>query len=58
MLSKTAALKIERKLILNHMTKRDLAKHIGYSYWYVTNVIKRKTSSDAVELLLKNWSEQ
>lgn len=57
MLSKTAALKIERKLILTHTTKRDLAKEIGYSYWYVTNVIKRKISSDAVELLLKKWSE-
>jgi predicted transcriptional regulator len=58
MLSKTAVLKIERKLILTGMTKRELAKHIGYSYWYVTNVIKRKASSDAVELLLKKWSDE
>lgn len=58
MLSKTAVLKIEKKLILTGMTKRQLAEQIGYSYWYVTNVIKRKASSDAVELLLKKWSEE
>jgi DNA-binding CsgD family transcriptional regulator len=58
MLSKTAVLKIEKKRIESGMTKRQLADKIGYSYWYVTNIIKRKTSSDAVEFLLKKWSDE
>jgi hypothetical protein len=58
MLSKALAVKIKRKLILTNMTRKQLALQFNSSYIHLVNVLNRKISSERLELLLKEWSEQ
>ena len=58
MLSKVLAVKIKRKLILTNMTRKQLALYLNSSYIHLVNVLNRKVSSERLELLLKEWSEQ
>jgi hypothetical protein len=58
MLSKALAVKIKRKLILTNMTRKQLALQLNSSYIHLVNVLNRKVSSERLELLLKEWSEQ
>ena len=58
MLSKALAVKIKRKLILSNMTRKQLALQLNSSYIHLVNVLNRKVSSERLELLLKEWSEQ
>ena len=58
MLSKALVVKIKRKLILTNMTRKQLALQINSSYIHLVNVLNRKVSSERLELLLKEWSEQ
>lgn len=58
MLSKALVVKIKRKLILNNMTRKQLALQLNSSYIHLVNVLNRKVSSERLELLLKEWSEQ
>jgi hypothetical protein len=58
MLSKVLAVKIKRKLILTNMTRKQLALQLNSSYIHLVNVLNRKVSSERLELLLKEWSEQ
>lgn len=57
MLSKKTADAIYVKMVMSGKNKRDLANEIGYSYYYVVNVLNRKKSSKSIELLLKKWSD-
>lgn len=57
MLSKALAVKIKRKLILTNMTRKQLALQLNSSYIHLVNVLNRKVSSERLELLLKEWSE-
>ena len=58
MLSKALVIKIKRKLILTNMTRKQLALQLNSSYIHLVNVLNRKISSERLELLLKEWSEQ
>ena len=58
MLSKALVVKIKRKLILTNMTRKQLALQLNSSYIHLVNVLNRKVSSERLELLLKEWSEQ
>ena len=58
MLSKALVVKIKRKLILSNMTRKQLALQLNSSYIHLVNVLNRKVSSERLELLLKEWSEQ
>lgn len=58
MLSKALVVKIKRKLILTNMTRKQLALQLNSSYIHLVNVLNRKISSERLELLLKEWSEQ
>lgn len=58
MLSKALAVKVKRKLILTNMTRKQLALQLNSSYIHLVNVLNRKVSSERLELLLKEWSEQ
>jgi hypothetical protein len=58
MLSKALVIKIKRKLILTNMTRKQLALQLNSSYIHLVNVLNRKVSSERLELLLKEWSEQ
>ena len=58
MLSKALAVKVKRKLILTNMTRKQLALQLNSSYIHLVNVLNRKISSERLELLLKEWSEQ
>lgn len=58
MLSKALVVKIKRKLILNNMTRKQLALQLNSSYIHLVNVLNRKVSSERLELLLKEWSEK
>ena len=57
MLTKTEAMRINKKLISMNMSKRDLSVKIGYplSYSRVINVINRKVSSNRMEYKLRRW---
>lgn len=57
MLSKALVIKIKRKLILTNMTRKQLALQLNSSYIHLVNVLNRKVSSERLELLLKEWSE-
>lgn len=58
MLSKALVVKIKRKLILTNMTRKQLSLQLNSSYIHLVNVLNRKVSSERLELLLKEWSEQ
>ena len=57
MLSKALVVKVKRKLILTNMTRKQLALQLNSSYIHLVNVLNRKVSSERLELLLKEWSE-
>ncbi len=58
MLSKKIVVQVKKKLIKTRTTRRVLAEQLGFSYQHLVNVLNRKTSSEALELLLKEWSEE
>ena len=58
MLSKMASHNIYVKLVLNNMSKKQLADELKVSYPHLINVLNRKKSSKALEVKLKDWSDK